>query len=228
MYFAGNGMGGGKLAIKGPSLPVARVEQAIERVKQAHLNSGEDNFFAWARAQPVDYFKQSLADLAEVKAEELQSVMRDFGEAADFRVLQLGGGECAGATQVMIGANFFEAAHEREYRNALVFQRKYVEAAQCNEAILRLLGGGLAQLLGGIRSDDLNKLAVELQRLVEGEITHEFARMIAALADVEEISVEELAPISEAVDRWTVLVGKFATAKDAQLDLTEAVAGLLV
>ncbi len=228
MYFAGNGMGGGKLAIKGPSLPVARVEQAIERVKQAHLNSGEDNFFAWARAQPIDYFKQSLADLAEVKAEELQSVMRDFGEAADFRVLQLGGGECAGATQVMIGANFFEAAHEREYRNALVFQRKYMEAAQCNEAILRLLGGGLAQLLGGIRSDDLNKLAVELQRLVEGEITHEFARMIAALANVEEISVEELAPISEAVDRWTVLVGKFATAKDAQLDLTEAVAGLLV
>ena len=90
------------------------------------------------------------------------------------------------------------------------------------------MGGGLAQLLGGIRSDDLNKLAVELQRLVEGEITHEFARMIAALANVEEISVEELAPISEAVDRWTVLVGKFATAKDAQLDLTEAVAGLLV
>jgi len=228
MYFAGNGMGGGKLAIKGPSLPVARVEQAIERVKLAHLNSGEENFFAWARSQPVDYFKQSLADLAEVTAEELQSVMRDFGEAADFRVLQLGGGECAGATQVMIGANFFEAAHEREYRNALVFQRKYVEAAQCNEAILRLLGGGLAQLLGGIRSDDLHKLAAELQRLVEGEITHEFARMITALANVEEISVEELATISEAVDRWTVLVGKFATAKDAQLDLTEAAAGLLV
>jgi hypothetical protein len=52
--------------------------------------------------------------------------------------------------------------------------------------------------------------------------------MITALANVEEISVEELATISEAVDRWTVLVGKFATAKDAQLDLTEAAAGLLV
>ncbi|MCX7193042.1 MAG: nitrite/sulfite reductase [Proteobacteria bacterium] len=228
MYFAGNGMGGGKLAIKGPSLPVARVEQAIARVKQAHLDSGEASFFAWARVQPVDYFKQSLADLSDVKAEELQSVMRDFGEAADFRVLQLGGGECAGATQVMIGANFFEAAHEREYRNALVFQRKYVEAVQCNDAILRLIGSGLAQLLGGVRHEDPAKLSVQLQQLVPGEIADGFVQVIAELADAEDISAEELAPISAAVDRWTVLVGKFATAKDAQLDLTEAAAGLLI
>ncbi len=228
MYFAGNGMGGGTLALKGPSLPVARIEKAIARVKQVHLDSGEASFFAWARAQQPDYFKQLLADLAEVKAEELQSVMRDHGDAADFRVLQLGGGECAGATQVLIGANFFEAAHEREYRNALVFQRKYLEAAQCNEAILRLLGSGLAQLLGGVRQDDLGKLAVQLQQWVTGEITHEFARLVAELADAGDISAEELAPISEAVDRWTVLVGKFSTAKDAQLDLTEAAGGLLV
>ena len=161
MYFGGDGTGGGKLALKGPSLPVARIKQAIARVQQAHLESGEANFFAWVRAQQPDYFKQLLADLAEVKSGELHTVMQDYGEASDFRVLQLGGGECAGATQVLIGANFFEAAHEREYRNALVFQRKYDEAAQCNESILRLLGSGLAQLLGGVRHDDLDKLAVQ-------------------------------------------------------------------
>ena len=149
MYFAGSGTAGGALALKGPSLPVARIRQAIERVKAAHLDSGETSFFTWARAQKPDYFKELLADLAEVKADELQSVMRDYGDKADFRVLQLGGGECAGASQVLIGANFFEAAHEREYRNALVFQRKYNEASQCNESILRLLGSGVAQLLGG-------------------------------------------------------------------------------
>ena len=166
MYFGGNGMGGGELALKGPSLPVARVKQAIARVQQAHLDSGEANFFAWVRAQQPDYFKQLLADLGEVKAEELHTVMQDYGEASDFRVLQLGGGECAGATQVLIGANFFEAAHEREYRNALVFQRKYDEAAQCNESILRLLGSGLAQLLGGVRHDDLDKLAIQSAAVV--------------------------------------------------------------
>jgi sulfite reductase (ferredoxin) len=222
MYFAGSGMGGGALGIKGPTLPVARVEKAIERVKQAHLDSGEASFYVWAREMQPGYFKELLADLAEVKAHELQSVMRDYGELSDFRVLQLGGGECAGATQVLIGANFFEAAHERTYRNALVFQRKYFEAAQCNEAILRLLGSGLAQLLGGRREEDLEKLAVQLNRLVPGEIAGEFASAVDTLGNDEEISAEELAPVSAAVDSWTAKVANYATELDAQLDLTES------
>jgi sulfite reductase (ferredoxin) len=228
MYFGGNGMGGGALALKGPSLPVVRIKEAIARVQTEHLKSGEASFFAWARAQQPDYFKQLLADLAEVKAEELQSVMQDYGSAADFRVLQLGGGECAGASQMVIGANFFEAAHEREYRNALVFQRKYGEAAQCNEAILRLIGSGVAQLLGGVREDNLNKLAIQLQQLLPGAIADELARAVTALAKADEISNEEHAIINATVDDWTVKVAAFAMQKDAQLDLTEAAAGLLV
>jgi len=228
MYFGGNGMGGGALALKGPSLPVARVKQAIDRVQSAHLASGEASFFDWAHAQQPDYFKQLLADLGEVKAGELHSVMQDYGSTADFRVLQLGGGECAGASQVMIGANFFEAAHEREYRNALVFQRKYDEAALCNEAILRLLGSGLAQLLGGVRHDDLNKLAIHLQQLLPGEIADELARVGKALANPAEISSEELAIVSAAVDDWTLKVAAYAMQQDAQLDLTEAATGLVI
>ncbi|OGT03759.1 MAG: nitrite reductase, partial [Gallionellales bacterium RIFCSPLOWO2_02_60_31] len=89
MYFAGSGMKDGTLALKGPALPVARIKQAIERVQEAHLASGAASFFTWARAQAPDYFKQLLADLAEVKAEDLQSVMRDYGDAGDFRVLNM-------------------------------------------------------------------------------------------------------------------------------------------
>ncbi|MGA9666235.1 MAG: nitrite/sulfite reductase [Gallionella sp.] len=233
MYFGGDGTGGGSraggaLAIKGPSLPVARIKQAIARVQQAHLDSGEANFFAWVRAQQPDYFKQLLADLGEVKADELHTVMQDYGEASDFRVLQLGGGECAGASQVLIGANFFEAAHEREYRNALVFQRKFDEAAQCNEAILRLLGSGVAQLLGGVRIDDLAKLAAQLQQLLPGELADGLERSAVALANADEIGQEELALISAAVDSWTMKAAAYAMQQDAQLDLTEAAAGLLV
>ncbi|MDH4216991.1 MAG: nitrite/sulfite reductase, partial [Gallionella sp.] len=166
MYFAGSGMANGNttdgaLALKGPAIPVVRIKKAIERVQAAHIGSGENSFFAWARAQKEGYFKDLLADLEEVKEKELHSVMRDFGDSTDFRVLNLGGGECAGVSQVMIGANFFEAAHERDYRNALVFQRKFDEAAQCNEAILRLLGSGVVQLLGGVRQDDFGKLALQ-------------------------------------------------------------------
>jgi sulfite reductase (ferredoxin) len=222
MYFAGKGTAGGALALKGPSLPVARVKQAIERVQAAHLASGENSFFVWARAQQPDYFKELLADLAEVKAEQLESVMRDYGDKADFRVLQLGGGECAGASQVLIGANFFEAAHEREYRNALVFQRKYSEAAQCNESILRLLGSGVAQLLGGARQDDLAQLTAQLNLLAPEEIAAEFAHAALELAGSEEIDNDALAVASAKVDAWTVKVAAFATEKDGQLDLKEA------
>ena len=222
MYFAGSGMKGGALALKGPALPVARIKQAIERVQAAHIASGETSFFAWARAQAPDYFAQLLADLAEVKAEDLQSVMRDYGSTGDFRVLNLGGGECAGVAQVLIGANFFEAAHEREYRNALVFQRKYDEAVHCNEAILRLLGSGIVQLLEGAHQGDLNQLAAQLRELAPGELADEFAQVADSLAGSAEVSAEALAAISAAVDGWTAKAAAFASQKDAQLDLTEA------
>ena len=222
MYFAGKGTAGGALALKGPSLPVARIKQAIERVQAAHLASGEPSFFVWARAQQPEYFKELLADLAEVKAAELASVMRDYGDKTDFRVLQLGGGECAGASQVLIGANFFEAAHEREYRNALVFQRKYNEAAQCNESILRLLGSGVAQLLGGARQENLGHLVEQLNLLAPEEIAAEFSHAAQELITEEEIDNEALAVASAKVDAWTIKVAAFATEKDGQLDLKEA------
>jgi sulfite reductase (NADPH) hemoprotein beta-component len=222
MYFAGKGTAGGALALKGPSLPAARIRLAIERVQAAHLASEEASFFVWARKQEPEYFKALLADLAEVSATELQSVMHDYGDKTDFRVVNLGGGECAGASQVLIGANFFEAAHEREYRNALVFQRKYVEAAQCNESILRLLGSGVAQLLGGARQDDLGKLGEQLNLLAPEEIAAEFAHAAEEAAADEEVDVEAVAAASAKVDAWTVKVAEFATAKDGQLDLKEA------
>ncbi len=221
-YFGGNGVGNGKLALKGPSVPAARVKQAIERVQQAYADSGEQIFFGWAHKQESGYFKNLLADLAEVREADAPTVMRDHGEANDFRVLQLGGGECAGASQVLIGANFFEAAHEREYRNALMFQRKYVEAAQCNESILRILGGGLAQLLGGTRQDELGKLAIQLGQLAAGEIAHEFEQLAAKYTNTDDMTDEILAPWNRAVDAWTVKVATFCVARDEGLDLNEA------
>ena len=222
-YFGGSGMGGGGLGLKGPSVPAARVKPAIERVQKAHLDSGEANFFAWVRKQEEGYFKNLLADLIEVRAEQIDSVMRDHGDAGDFRVLQLGGGECAGATQVLIGANFFEAAHERHYRTALMFQRKYEEAAQCSESILRVLGGGLVQLLGGLRQDDLAQLVAQLQQLAPAEIAQEFEQLLTMLKHALRAADDEtLTAFNRAVDAWTVRVAAFCVEKDEALDLAEA------
>ena len=222
MYFSGSGMQGGALALKGPALPAARIKQAIERVAKAHLDSANPSFFAWGRAQSEGYFKELLADLIMVKAEDVQSVTRDCGDAADFRVTNLGGGECAGVTQALIGSQFFEAAHEREYRNALVFQRKFEEAGHCNEAILRLLGSGVAQLLGESPLNDLQQIAVQLAERVPGALAIEFAILAERLRQSTEVSVEEIAEIGAAVDRWTLDAAAFALSQDAQLDLAEA------
>ncbi|MBK9162016.1 MAG: nitrite/sulfite reductase [Nitrosomonadales bacterium] len=222
MYFAGQGTAGGALALKGPALPAARIIKAIQRVQDEHLKSGEGSFFAWARRQSPEYFKELLADLAEVSPAQLQEVIHDFGEKSDFRVVNLGGGECAGASQVTVGANFFEAAHEREYRNALVFQRKYVEAAQCNESILRLLGSGVAQLLGGKRQDDLRVLATQLNLVAPEEIAAEFAHAAREAVASEDVDVDAVSSASARVDAWTLKVAAFATEKDGQLDLKEA------
>ncbi|MGH8755435.1 MAG: nitrite/sulfite reductase, partial [Burkholderiales bacterium] len=112
-YFGGNGLAGGGLAFKGPSVPAARIESAVQRVRQAfdkdHLP--DESFFFWSRRRGVEYFNELLADLVQVPETEVGSVLRDHGDNQDFKVLQLGGGECAGATQMLVGSNFFEAAH---------------------------------------------------------------------------------------------------------------------
>ena len=79
MYFGGSGTAGGALALKGPAVPAARAEQAIARVEQAYKDSGAESFFAWARSQQPDSFKQLLADIIEVKAKDVEEVMRDHG-----------------------------------------------------------------------------------------------------------------------------------------------------
>lgn len=225
LYFGGSGTADGALAIKGPAVPAVRAEQAIKRVEQAYLmlcGNGSETFFSWVRKQSPASLKRLLADIIEVKEEDLPQVMRDHGDTCDFHVVNLGGGECAGVSQVMIGANFFEAAHERDYRNALMFQRIYEDAAHCNAAILRLLGSGLAQLLNGVRQDDLGQLAAQLKRIAQRDLADEFARLVTLLQDTAEMTEPVLSPINRAVDIWTVKTAAFCSARDAQLDVAEA------
>src|SRR5690606_33634225 len=121
-----------------------------------------ESFFNWTRRKGKEYFSQLLVDLMEVQPEDMHSVIRDHGFNNDFKVLQLGGGECAGAKQVQIGTAFFDAANERNYRDALKFQRKFEESLKCAEAITYLIGQGLTQLVGGHQHETLDGLAGEL------------------------------------------------------------------
>ena len=226
-YFGGNGMGGGALALKGPSVPAARIEVALTRVRMeyAKTRDGDESFFSWSRRKGVEYFRTLLADLTEVRAEDITQVLRDHGDGADFRVLQLGGGECAGAVQVQIGSSFFEAAHERAYRDAFMFQRKWTEALGCAQAIVRVVGQGLAQLVGGKKNDDLTEQAAELRRVLpaHGPLADALERFGHALSAAEgSADGAGLAELFSEIDLWTRDVSVVATAHDPQLDLRDA------
>jgi hypothetical protein len=172
MYFGGDGTSAcGSIALKGPSIPAARIEQAITRVQKTYDEEHVEGerFFGWAQRQGAERFQSLLADLTQVSRFELAKLARDHGDAADFRVVSLGGGECASATDVAIGRAFFDAAHERSYREAFVFQRKYEDAAACAEAQLKLVGEGLAGFLGGGKAKELADITAVLQGLTFAE-----------------------------------------------------------
>jgi sulfite reductase (NADPH) hemoprotein beta-component len=227
MYFGGDGMAGGALAIKGPSVPTARIEAAVERVTSAFESerAPDEAFFAWTRRAGKEYFANLLADLTEVRPEELPSVLRDHGKDGDFKVLQLGGGECAGVSQVKIGSSFFDAAHERNYRDALKFQRKFEESVKCAEEIARLISQGVAELLGGAKHEDLAAQAEELGRMLPTK--PQLSRQLTKFAEnfsrpSEEFDDAKLTEWFSELDAWTMEAAEFCLGFDRQLDLAGA------
>jgi sulfite reductase (NADPH) hemoprotein beta-component len=226
MYLGGDGMGGGGLARKGPSVPSARIEQAVQRVKDAYAGGriDEESFYSWSRRQDLKYFHELLADLIEVKAEEVPALLRDHGDSGDFRVLQLGGGECAGASQQRIGTLFFEAAHERNYREALKFQRKYADAAKCAEASVRAVARALASAAGAADAQELSTLKQTLDAALEDEhaLARELAWLAATLQLEQDLTEPAASTLFERVDGWIVAAAQFCQHRDPTLVLRDA------
>jgi sulfite reductase (NADPH) hemoprotein beta-component len=161
----------------------------------------------------------------EVKPEELASVLRDHGNNNDFKVLQLGGGECAGVSQIKIGTIFFEAAHERNYRDALKFQTKFADSVKCAEEIARLIGQGVTEMLGGLKHDDLTAQAEELRRVLpaKAHLSRQLARFAEDFASpAEELNDAHLTEWFSRLDAWTMEVAEFCLDFDRQLDLAGA------
>ncbi len=226
MYFGGDGTSAcGAIALKGPSIPVARIEQAIARVQKTYDEEHVEGerFFGWAQRQGAERLQSLVADLSQVSRFELAKLSRDHGDAADFRVVSLGGGECASATDVAIGRAFFDAAHERAYREAFTFQRKLGDAAACAEAQLKLVGEGLAGFLGGAKSKEVTDIAAVLQGLTFAEALGErLGRISEALASLVETVEGEAKQVFAEIDHWIVDAAALCQARDPQLDLRGA------
>jgi hypothetical protein len=151
--------------------------------------------------------------------------LRDHGKESDFKVLQLGGGECAGVSQVKVGSSFFEAAHERNYRDALKFQRKFEDSIKCAEEIALQISQGVTELLSGERRDSLKEQAEELRRVLP--LKPQLSEQLIKFAEYFMRPVGELndALLTEwflELDKWTLEVAEYCLSFDHQLDLAGA------
>ncbi len=225
MFLGGDGRGGGAIAFKGPSIPAMRVQEAVERVHQAYAGDRREgeSFFAWSRRRGAGYFEELLADLRQVGPEEVTELARDHGQEGQFRVLQLGGGECAGAAQSLVAAQFAEAAHERTYRDAFRMQRQGADAVECAEQMLRLVARSVLFLAGREAGPEqpLEALAAALQEALEdGALGRALAELAQGLA-AQRQAYDEAAfvALSRRMDAWMLEAAAVCQAIDSQLDL---------
>ncbi len=225
MYLGGDGRHGGGLAIKGPSIPSARIQQAIERVQQTYAKErgNGESFFAWSHRQEGNYFAGLLNDISTVAPEDIATVLRDHGDEGAFKVEQFGGGECAGAAQETVAANFAEAANERNYRNGFFLQRKYEESIECAQAIGRLVGQSLLFLAGQPAGAELGEIGRQLSASLpaKADLGHhllDFATRLDALKeDFDEAAYKAL---NQEMDQWTATSAAVCQDIDRQLDLS--------
>jgi sulfite reductase (ferredoxin) len=225
MYLGGDGRHGGGLAIKGPSIPSARIQQAIARVQQTYAKerSDGDSFFTWSHKQSSDYFASLLTDITTVAPEEIGSVLRDHGDERAFKVEQFGGGECAGAAQETVAANFAEAANERNYRNGFLLQRKYEESIECAQAIGRLVGQSLLFLAGQPAGNDLPEIGRQLSTSLPSSPTlgHSLLDISVRMEQLkEEFDEDAYKALTQELDQWTAEAAVICQGIDRQLDLS--------
>ncbi|GAB4172011.1 MAG: nitrite/sulfite reductase [Rhodocyclaceae bacterium] len=207
-YFGGTGTGGGALGFEGPSIPALRIEEAVQRVREAfeREHAAGERFFHWAKRAGSERFERMLCDLARVAEDEAESLARDHGEKRAFRVVPLGGGECGAASDVDRARHFFDAAHERAYREAFLFQRKPGEALACAEAQLLRVAEALAARPG---PDGASEIAAQAERLRE--------RLLAAAGDEAALKA-----VFAAIDAWVCAAAAYCSSVDPQLDLRDA------
>jgi len=224
LHLGGDGRAGGQIAIRGPEIPASRTPLAIKRVKQAfkETRKNRESFRFWAQRQGAGYFDQLLQDLSVITPNDVAQVSKDFGEIQDFRVLPLGGGECMGAAQELVAANFSEVAHEREYRRVFQLAKKPEQALDCVEAIARLVAQSLLHVVGeGALPNSLAKIVTVLDsHFANDSLAESLTTFMQELSRLRNNFDEAVfIRLAEMQDTWTVLAAHTCRQRDPQLDL---------
>ena len=187
----------------------------------------------WNSKLSFDFYKELLADLTFVSEADVPSILKDHGDRQDFKVLQLGGGECAGVSKEDVAANFSEAANERVYMRSFILARKYAQAVESAEAIARLVGQSLLHSIG--QDAKLTALTAIIDKLKQhlpeqpsfydplstfATELHKFE--LAASTSNDETAHFDIGAFNyflEMLNAWTVLTGHFCQQKNLTVDL---------
>ncbi len=226
IYFGGDGSGGGELGIKGPSIPAMLIGTAVRRMHNTYRKEASpgESFFTWSRNKGAEFFAGLLGDLKDVQPGDLDFLARDHGESEQFRVEQFGGGECAGADQGVVAANFAEAAHERNYRIAFVLQRKPDEALECSFQMLRLIGGSLLFLADRESPGELPEMVTALRACPDriAALGEQLAPLVEGLDSLRGTPFDEAGfeRLAARMDEWMAQAASVCQELDPQLDLS--------
>ncbi len=225
IYFGGDGSGSGGLGIKGPSIPAMLIGTAVRRMHNTYRQEAapRESFFTWSRSKGAEFFTDLLGDLKEIQPDDLDFLARDHGESEQFRVEQFGGGECAGADQGVVAANFAEAAHERNYRIAFALQRKQEEALECSAQMLRLIGRSLLFLADQPQPEELPEISAALRATQQfAETGEQLEGLTADLERLRSASFDEtrFEQLANRMDDWMRTAAALCQELDPQLDLS--------
>ena len=223
IHLGGNGTADGKIAIKGPTVPTLHTQEAVERISNAYLSEASGKTFSdWVRAKDESHFETLLKDLVEIAPENIKDLARDIGENESFRVLQLGGGECAGATQDLVASNFSEALHERNYCSAFFLQHKHNEAIECAKQTIQLTASSVLFLAGNKTEGDLTNIEKAFFNVL-GHQSELIALLSSLCQQIEQLEkqfdAEQFHVFATQLDDWIKLAANACQEMDEQLDL---------
>ncbi len=222
-HIGGNGSHQGALALNGPNIPAQRVIAAVNRIEHSYLQntSGGQSFYQWSREQSLDYFECLLADLATVSENEIESLIRDYGDSEIFRIKSAGIGECAGNKADPVNKLLLEASYESGMATAFAAKAKWVDAVQSLEQVLLTATRALLISKRLIDDDQLIDSLSLLKEIVSNDERSEFKEVILLIDRVETLlkHVDELnyPPVSEQINQW--LQNNRATIRTIQADI---------
>ncbi len=207
MYFAGSGIQGGEFGMKGPEIPASRAEHAVKLVKRTFEadHATLEKFIDWAKRKGISFFSELLEDVTMVTADDLPFLLKDVGSENEFKVLQLGGGECAGIAEETVASQLAEANYEKGYRDIFTRQADVPSALDCAENMLRLVGKSILFGQGATTGKELSEILLKMRETLTEytSVVNVFESLLVKLNEIRgSADAQQLLLFSENLDKW--------------------------